>query len=175
MEVSGDEGGLLEWTTVSTPGEREEGSTKGMLAVVGKETIFTRWIYHFSLEVQMKSSRGIAERMSGLGAEIVGRPPHPTSAVQALLPKKRVNCELRLYFELSTTFMLLAVLNKDTPLPNLSTVLISHRQQHQCYAATIHASFRTNQDANFRSVHPSDIPKDPQLSSLLAACSISKP
>lgn len=113
MEVSGDEGGLLEWTTVSTPGEREEGSTKGMLAVVGKETIFTRWIYHFSLEVQMKSSRGIAERMSGLGAEIVGRPPHPTSAVQALLPKKRVNCELRLYFELSTTFILLAVLNKD--------------------------------------------------------------
>lgn len=39
MEVSGDKVGLLEWTTVSTPGEREEGSTKGMVAVVGKKII----------------------------------------------------------------------------------------------------------------------------------------
>lgn len=65
MEVLGDEGDVLEWGTVSTPGVRGEESMKGMLVAVGNEIKSTRWVHHFLLEVQMKGSRGIAEKRLG--------------------------------------------------------------------------------------------------------------
>lgn len=75
MEGSGDERDVLEWTTGSTLGVGAEESMKGIFVVVEKDMESTRWTYHFLLDVQMKGSRGIAERilmrLGPRGAEIV--------------------------------------------------------------------------------------------------------